>query len=104
MTRFIDRRAVFLLLMASLLGCIVALSFLAGYGVGRDKEVSGTTLLPPPAVIERVTYTGVDVFEDGSGTQYINGRSVRSFPADTFRWTCEDMGNRSCAPTTTKGP
>lgn len=36
-------------------------------------------------------------FEDGSGIQYDEeGRVVKEYPADTFEWDCETMGNRIC--------
>lgn len=43
--------------------------------------------------------TRVEVYEDGSGVQYINGMEVRTFPSDTFVWDCANMGNRICGPT-----
>jgi len=42
--------------------------------------------------------TRVEVYEDGSGVQYINGRRVRVFEEDTFVWDCKVMGNRKCGP------
>lgn len=38
----------------------------------------------------------VEVYEDGSGVQYIRNREVATFPADTFVWDCRAMGNGVC--------
>lgn len=43
--------------------------------------------------------TRVEVYEDGSGVQLVNGMPVRSFASDTFVWDCANMGNRQCGPT-----
>ena len=45
---------------------------------------------PPPRPYE------VEVYEDGSGVQYVEGREVKTFPEGTFAWDCSAMGNRIC--------
>lgn len=55
----------------------------------------------PPVVIEKDSPTpdySVTVEEDGSGTQYVAGEVVRTFPVDTFVWDCQSMGNYLCDP------
>lgn len=39
--------------------------------------------------------TYVDISEDGSGVQYVGDQEVRTFPADTFAWRCEELGNEA---------
>lgn len=45
---------------------------------------------------EREPATHVEVFEDGSGVQWIDGREVRRFEDGTFVWMCGTQGNREC--------
>lgn len=68
-------------------GYIVAVALAALLGFASHA------VLPEPAP---APYTGVDVFEDGSGVQYVEGREVATFPEDTFAWDCTVQGNRIC--------
>lgn len=81
---------------------IAAGLLLAAFSTGA---IAGDALLNEPVqpvvvlsgpTIERNDYTNVEVFEDGSGVQYVAGVATRTFPADTFAWDCAQMGNRSC--------
>lgn len=65
-------------------------------------EVTPSTFKDPlsEVMLKGLYYTGVDIEEDGSGTQYIRGHKVRTFPEDTFAWDCRTMGNRKCGPRT----
>lgn len=41
---------------------------------------------------------GVEIFEDGSGVQWLEGERLRVFDEGTFVWDCSRMGNRQCGP------
>lgn len=66
---------------------------LLGNVIGGWMNAAAVVTIPPPAPIER---TEVQVYEDGSGVQYVAGQAIRSFPADTFAWDCRHMGNGRC--------
>lgn len=44
----------------------------------------------PPVTCEIVQY------EDGSGVRYCEDQESGTFPAGTFQWDCETMGNQIC--------
>lgn len=77
---------------------------LAGLGAACALSITATpaptpvVVLANPPVVERHPFTGVEVFEDGSGVQYVSDVEVRTFPADTFVWDCRSMGNLACFP------
>ena len=70
-----------------LAACTLAL--VAGFGHAALTEDAPAA---PPAPVAYF----VEVEEDGSGTQYIRGERVATFPEGTFEWDCSAMGNRVC--------